>query len=112
MMLPREDVVLVPSREESPKENLQNLKRLKLMSASTRLDVRGMRAEEAIEKLEKFIDDACLAELPRVEILHGKGSGALMRAVREYLKGHGCVKSFRLGEQQEGSWGVTVAFFQ
>jgi DNA mismatch repair protein MutS2 len=58
------------------------------------LDLRGMRVEDALPVLEKFLDDAFLAGMPFVRIIHGKGTGALRRAVRERLKGHPHVEAF------------------
>jgi DNA mismatch repair protein MutS2 len=73
------------------------------------LHLRGMRAEEALVALEKYLDDAYLAQLPRVRIVHGKGTGALRSAVREMLQHHPLVASFRAGDRHEGEEGVTVA---
>jgi DNA mismatch repair protein MutS2 len=73
------------------------------------LDLRGCRVEEAIEKLDAYLDKASLGRLHQVRIVHGKGTGVLKREVEKYLKGHPLVASFRTGELAEGSWGVTVA---
>jgi DNA mismatch repair protein MutS2 len=78
-------------------------------SLSIELDLRGLRVEEAIPRLDKYLNDAYLAGLPPVRIIHGKGTGALRRAVREHLEGHPLVASYRLGDQHEGGDGVTVA---
>ncbi|PYF08976.1 endonuclease MutS2 [Ureibacillus chungkukjangi] len=72
------------------------------------LDLRGERYEEAILRTEKYIDDALLANYPRVSIIHGKGTGALRQGIQSFLKGHKRVKSFRYGEAGEGGFGVTV----
>jgi len=80
----------------------------KARDISTRLDMRGMRVEEALAEVEKYLDDACVAGLPVVTLVHGKGTGALRAAVRQMLKNHRRVKTFRLGEQGEGGSGVTV----
>ena len=74
----------------------------------TDLDLRGMTGDEAIPLVDKFIDDAVLAGLFRVDIIHGKGTGALRKKVSEYLSHHPRVKSFRLGEWNEGGTGATV----
>ncbi|HBG07480.1 MAG: DNA mismatch repair protein MutS [Geobacteraceae bacterium GWC2_58_44] len=68
----------------------------------------GMRVEEAIEELEPFLNHAALDRIAELRIVHGKGTGALMRGVREYLNGHPLVASFRTGERFEGGDGVTV----
>jgi DNA mismatch repair protein MutS2 len=72
------------------------------------LDLRGERYEDALHKVEKYIDDALLANYPRVSIIHGKGTGALRQGVQEYLKKHRAVKNFRYGDIGEGGLGVTV----
>lgn len=72
------------------------------------LDLRGERYEDAILRTEKYIDDALLANYPKVSIIHGKGTGALRQGIQNYLKGHKRVKSFRYGEAGEGGFGVTV----
>lgn len=73
------------------------------------LDLRGERYEDALLKVEKYIDDALLAGYPMVQIIHGKGTGALRKGIQEYLKKHRSVKSMRLGGMNEGGSGVTVA---
>lgn len=76
------------------------------------LDLRGERYEDALMKVEKYIDDALLAGYPRVSIIHGKGTGALRKGVQEYLKNHRSVKGIRFGEPGEGGSGVTVVSFK
>ncbi|MBS4194917.1 endonuclease MutS2 [Lederbergia citri] len=76
------------------------------------LDLRGERYEDALLKVEKYIDDALLANYPRVSIIHGKGTGALRTGVTEFLKHHRSVKRIRLGEAGEGGSGVTVVEFK
>ncbi|RME47795.1 MAG: endonuclease MutS2 [Chloroflexi bacterium] len=72
------------------------------------LDLRGQTVEEADLSLEKYLDDAYLAGLPYVHIIHGKGTGALRRHVREALQKHPLVAEFRRGDRHEGGDGVTV----
>lgn len=67
----------------------------------------GLRVDDAVKKLEPFLNHASLEGVREVRIVHGKGTGALMRGVREYLEGHPLVESFRDGEQYEGGSGVT-----
>jgi DNA mismatch repair protein MutS2 len=74
------------------------------------LDLRGLRVEEIIPRLDKYLDDAFLAGLPFVRIVHGKGTGALRQAVRQELRSHPLVKSQRPGDDGEGGSGVTVAY--
>ena len=73
------------------------------------LNLRGLRVEEATPRLDKYLDDAYLAGLPKVRIVHGKGTGALRRLVRETLGEHPLVASFRPGDRHEGGDGVTIA---
>ncbi|UNO48198.1 endonuclease MutS2 [Alicyclobacillus acidoterrestris] len=72
------------------------------------LDVRGETVEEAIRRIDKYLDDAVVSGLPRVVIIHGKGTGALRNAVRRHLQHHPQVKSSVPGGQGEGDDGVTV----
>ena len=77
-------------------------------SPGVELEVRGWRVEDALERLDKYLDEAYLAGLPFVRIIHGKGTGRLRRAVRELLDGHPQVRDFRPGDPYEGDDGVTV----
>jgi len=72
------------------------------------LDLRGMTSDEAIPIVDKFIDTAMLAGLHRVDIIHGKGTGALRKKITDFLSKHPRVKSYRLGEWNEGGTGATV----
>lgn len=78
-------------------------------SAKTELDLRGMTAMEALVEVDRFIDSAVLSGIPSVTIIHGKGTGALRKAVQEHLGRHRSVRTFRLGSYGEGESGVTVA---
>jgi len=78
-------------------------------SPGVELDMRGYRVPDALARLEEHLNNAFLAGLPWVRIIHGKGSGALRQAVRDALPGHALVASFRSGEEGEGGDGVTVA---
>ncbi len=79
------------------------------VSPGIEVDLRGKRAEDALEELERYLDAAYLAGLPFVRIIHGKGTGKLRQAVREALGSHPHVKSFESGGEKEGGDGVTVA---
>jgi DNA mismatch repair protein MutS2 len=72
------------------------------------LDLRGMRVEDGLEKIESYIDSAYLAGLPFVRIIHGKGTGALRKAIREALHNHPLVSKYERGGEKEGGDGVTV----
>lgn len=80
-------------------------------SPGIELDLRGYRVDEALETLDSYLDEAYLADLPWVRIIHGKGTGALRQVVRDALRNHGVVANFRTGEQGEGGDGVTIAYF-
>lgn len=74
----------------------------------TELDLRGERYEDALQDLEKYIDDAILAGYPQVTIIHGKGTGALRKGVQAFAQNHRHIKSARAGGMNEGGSGVTV----
>lgn len=88
------------------------LKMSKSYSVSTEINLLGKTVDEALSELDKYLDDAYLAHLPSVRIVHGKGTGALRKAVQAYLRKNKTVKSFRLGEFGEGDAGVTIAEFK
>ncbi len=75
---------------------------------SRELDLRGQTVDEALAALDAYLDEAYMAGLPTVRVIHGKGTGALRRAVREALEGHPLVAAFRPGDRHEGGNGVTV----
>ena len=76
---------------------------------NSRIDIRGERAEEALRQLDEFLSNAIMSNIEEVNIVHGKGTGALRESVHLYLKHHPSVKQFRLGEITEGGSGMTVA---
>jgi DNA mismatch repair protein MutS2 len=80
-------------------------------SPGLELDLRGQRADDALDALERYLDAAYLSGLPYVRIIHGKGTGKLRQAVREALSSHAQVKSFEAGGEKEGGEGVTVVKF-
>jgi DNA mismatch repair protein MutS2 len=75
------------------------------------LHLRGLRVEEALPRLERYLDEAYRAQVPFVRIVHGKGTGTLRRAVREFLRDYPLIESFRDGAEGEGDTGVTVVRF-
>ena len=72
------------------------------------IHLRGMTVEEAMEKLEKFLDQALISGLNQIYVIHGKGAGILRRTLTEYLRNHRDVASVRLGDFNEGGAGVSV----
>ncbi|MDI6801292.1 MAG: endonuclease MutS2 [Thermodesulfovibrionales bacterium] len=79
---------------------------------SSVFNIIGLRVDEALSRLERFLNHASMAGLEEVVIIHGIGTGALLKAVSDYLNGHPLVKQFRRGKQNEGGSGVTVAIIQ
>jgi DNA mismatch repair protein MutS2 len=81
----------------------------KAFTISTEISLRGLIVEEALARLEKYLDDAVLANLGMVRVIHGKGTGVLRQAVGEYLDEHPDVRSHYIAPQSEGGLGVTIA---
>lgn len=86
--------------------------KLRVSNISTSVDLRGMDSEEAIYTVDKYLDEAYMAGLGEVTIIHGKGTGVLRKAIQDLLRSHPHIKSSRLGEYGEGGNGVTVAIFK
>ena len=109
---------LVPVKEETitapalQRTNTGKLKMSKSFSVSSEINLLGCTVDEAIAKLDKYLDDAYLAHLPSVRVVHGKGTGALRNAVQSHLKCLKYVKEYRLGEYGEGDAGVTIVTFK
>ena len=95
-----------PQRETAREEIV--VRRPQVESPGIEIDLRGRRAEEIAPLLGKYLDDAYLAGLPWVHIIHGKGMGVLKEVVRQYLTNHPLVSSFRAGALAEGGDGITV----
>lgn len=109
----RQEEVRVAEDDAAQKQTQKIVQRaqhqLRSLGASPELDLRGMMTDEAIAVLDQFLDSAMLGKLNEVTIIHGKGTGAVRKAVREHLKRSRYVKSFRPGRYGEGEDGVTVA---
>ena len=88
------------------------IKMSKSASVSAEINLLGKTVDEAISELDKYLDDAYIAHLPSVRIVHGKGTGALRKGVHNYLRRQKRVKSYRLGEFGEGDAGVTIVEFK
>lgn len=111
------DLILIEDEPVTKPSTLQRsggskIKMSKSYSVSTEINLLGRTVDEALAELDKYLDDAYLAHLPSVRIVHGKGTGALRKAVQGHLKKVKYVESFRLGEQGEGDAGVTIATFK
>lgn len=88
------------------------IKMSKSFSVSPEVNLIGMTVDEAIPVLDKYLDDAYLAHLPKVRVVHGRGTGALKAGVHKHLKKLKYVKEFRLGDFGEGDTGVTIVTFK
>ncbi|PEJ56666.1 MULTISPECIES: endonuclease MutS2 [unclassified Bacillus (in: firmicutes)] len=107
MKVKESDIEYISSPKEVKERTVTSVKG-KDFHVNLELDLRGERYEDALIRVEKYIDDALLAGYPRINIIHGKGTGALRQGVQEYLKKHRAVKSYRYGAASEGGIGVTV----
>lgn len=101
-------------KEETESKNTQSgrIKMSKAMSIRTDINLIGMRVDEALPELDKYLDDAYLSHLSQVTVIHGRGTGALKEAVHAHLKKLKYVKSYRLGAFGEGDQGVTIVEFK
>ena len=112
LVVPGDDVEVVPEPISGPSPRdleAEELRRRAAASVSPTLSLRGERVEAALEQLEAYLDQALLAGLDSVAIVHGSGTGALRRAVREALANHPRVRGVRTGRRDEGGDGATVA---
>jgi len=103
--------VQLKKKAVSEKKIIESISSPNVDTPRLELDIRGERAEDALDKLEHYIDQAYIAEMPFVRIVHGKGTGRLREVVREALRANSYVKSFEEGKAQEGGAGVTVVKF-
>ncbi|HZG78558.1 MAG TPA: endonuclease MutS2 [Paenibacillus sp.] len=95
-----------PSRQQ---KSVATVKRTRDENVRTELDLRGSNVEEAIVEVDRFLDEAIMANLSQVYIIHGKGTGVLRTGIQDYLRRHKHVRTFRIGAFNEGGHGVTVA---
>ena len=105
------DGSITSGRKSGRGTHASQIKMSKSMNVSTEVNLIGMNADEAIATLDKYLDDAYLAHLPQVRIVHGRGTGVLKNAVHNHLKRLRYVKSYRLGTFGEGNTGVTIVTF-
>ncbi|WP_449600239.1 endonuclease MutS2 [Paenibacillus sp. Marseille-Q9583] len=115
MKVSLDDLELLSSKAASvptPLRQATTVKRSRDENIRRELDLRGANLEEAIMETDRFIDEAFLGNLGQISIIHGKGTGVLRTGIQEYLRKHRHVKSYRLGNYNEGGAGVTVAELQ
>ncbi len=110
------DLVLIPEEDITAptlsRSSFGQIKMTKSAHVKTEINLLGKTVDEAITALDKYLDDAYMAHIPSVRIVHGKGTGALRQAVQTHLKSLSYVASYRLGEFGEGDSGVTIATFK
>lgn len=104
-----EPVITTPTMQRT---GAGKIKMSKSASVSTEINLLGKTVDEAIAELDKYLDDAYLAHIPSVRVVHGKGTGALRKGVHNYLRRLKYVSSYRLGEFGEGDAGVTIVEFK
>ena len=104
-----EPVITTPSMQRT---GAGKIRMSKAASISTEINLLGKTVDEAVAELDKYLDDAYIAHMKSVRIVHGKGTGALRKGVHNYLKRQKHVASFRLGEFGEGDAGVTIVEFK
>ncbi len=105
------DGAIVTSKKTGKGSHASQIKMNKSMNVSPEVNLVGMNADDAIATLDKYLDDAYLAHLPQVRVVHGRGTGVLKNAVHNHLKRLRYVKSYRLGTFGEGNTGVTIVTF-
>ena len=105
------DGAIVTSKKTGKGSHASQIKMSKSMNVSPEVNLVGMNADDAIATLDKYLDDAYLAHLPQVRVVHGRGTGVLKNAVHNHLKRLRYVKSYRLGTFGEGNTGVTIVTF-
>ena len=99
-------------KSKTPRSNTSSIKMSKSSYVSPEINLIGKTVDEALPELDKYLDDAYLAHLPQVRVVHGRGTGALRKGVHQHLRRLDYVKSFRLGEFGEGDTGVTLVEFK
>lgn len=100
------------AKKEAEISHARHMKMAKAMNISTEINLIGKTVDEAIGLLDKYLDDAYLAKLHQVTVIHGVGTGALRTAVQNHCRRSKLVKSYRMGEYGEGGYGVTVIEFK
>jgi DNA mismatch repair protein MutS2 len=100
---PEQPIAGIPARRRSPVRGPAETP-----VVEREIDVRGLSAEDGIDRVERYIDRASIAGVGEVRIIHGKGTGTLKRVIEEFLRACPLVESYRIGEPREGGWGATI----
>jgi len=106
-----DDEINKSTKQVGKSASINRIRSKKSRRISPKLDLRGLRAMEAKEKTDKYLDDAYLAGISKAEIVHGKGTGVLREVVHDLLEEHPQVIDYRLGQEKEGGLGVTIVEF-
>ena len=112
--VPLTDLELISHEADTTAVKVDSFDRILIRKSGVKLEVNliGLTRQEAIEKLDKYLDDVLLANYKQVRIIHGFGTGALKEAVANYLSKRSFVKSFRPGGENEGGLGATVVYLK
>ena len=99
----------VKKQKPSPKQrNYSSMYQAKAMNMSTTINVRGQNLDDAVMNVDKYLDDAFMAGLKEVTVIHGRGEGILRTGLQQMMKRHKHVKAYRKGAYNEGGDGVTI----
>lgn len=109
LVFAEEETISTPTLQRT---NTGKIKMSKSFSISPEINLLGKTVDEALSELDKYLDDAYLAHLSSVRVVHGKGTGALRNAIHSHLKRQKFIKEYRLGEYGEGDAGVTIVTFK
>lgn len=110
MKLPEADLIQIEDEKEADRR--VSVKRTSSSGVSTEIDVRGERVEEAVNRVDQYIDQALLANYPKVTVIHGMGTGAVRNGVHQYLKKHSQVKTYEDAPANQGGSGATIVTFK
>jgi DNA mismatch repair protein MutS2 len=102
------ELIGASSAKKPVQQTATTVKRSRDDNIRTELDMRGMNLEEAIMETDRFLDESFLSNLGQVYLIHGKGTGVLRTGLQEYLRKHKHVKSYRMGNYNEGGAGATI----
>lgn len=108
----QEETLQLRKEKNRERSNSSRISAAKSMSVSSSINLIGKTVDEAVALLDKYLDDAYLAKLSQVTIIHGVGTGALRNAVQSHCKRTNYISAYRMGESGEGGYGVTVAEFK